>query len=165
MLCPKSCVPFRYSCLKGGQPNSKGNTQGCGFKVSTSQCWYKRETSKKALHNCLYECEDGGQLEPCWEKRPHIRRAFCYSPDHRESLSDSICKISHVNFGIQSRNRYQGLLLKRTEIQGHLSYLLFGHKLLKLLLIKSTFLISKTSLVLSYREEPWPHGYTTCLRL
>lgn len=94
----------------------------------------------------------------------HIRRPFAYSPDHRESLSDSICKISHVNFGIQSRNRYQGLLLKRTEIQGHLSYLLFGHKLLKLLLIKSTFLISKTSLVLSYREEPWPHGYTTCLR-
>ena len=90
MHCPKLCVPFRYSCLNGGQLRSKGNTQGCGLKVSMSQRWYKRETSKKPLHNCLYECEDGGQLEPCWEKRPHIRRPFYYSPDHRESHSDSI---------------------------------------------------------------------------
>ena len=72
---------------------------------------------------------------------------------HKKSLSGSMSKVSCLNFGIHSRNRYQGLLLKYTEIQGHLSYLLFGHKLWKLLLIKSMFLISKTSLVLSYREE------------
>ena len=59
-----------------------------------------------------------------------------------------------------------------TDIKDHCSnvqtfrviYLIIWSQILKLLLIKSMFLISKTSLVLSYREEPWPHGYTTCLR-
>ena len=46
MHCPKSCVPFRYSCLNGGQPSSKGNTQDCCFKVSMSQCWYKKQADK-----------------------------------------------------------------------------------------------------------------------
>ena len=83
----------------------------------------KKETSKKALHNCLYECEDGGQLESCWEKRPHIRRPFSYSPDHRESHSDSNLKGFMCILAITVK-AIKDYLLKYIEIQCYLSYYL-----------------------------------------
>ena len=71
---------------------------------------------------------------------------------HKKSLSGSMSKVSCLNFGIHSRN------ISRTTPQIYRNsgsfILLFGHKLFKLLSIKSVFLISNASLVSFLGENP-----------
>lgn len=98
-------------------------------------------------------------LGPCWEKRPPLQKTlFLFSRPQRVSLRQYLEGFTWI----LSFTAETGIKDYCSNIQIFKSFiLLFVHKLLKLLSIKTVVFISKTSLVPPFREEPWPCGCMT----
>ena len=132
MHCPKLCVPFRYSCLNGGQLRSKGNN---GAVVSKSQCLNVdiRGKQAKRLYIIAYMSV---RMEDSWN---HAGRKDPISEDPfiifqtTESLTQTVSRRFHVNFGNHSKS-YQGLFAQRYR-NSVLLILLFDHKLFWILFL------------------------------